>query len=420
MQTDLQSIAVEDLRLGMYVHLDMHWLRHPFARSHFLIQSQQQIETIQGLGLKTVRVRPSLCVEDEAVFVEPSTVQELPHPSAEVAPEQAGAFDIPFGAPDAADRQFNEAARQFKHAMTLVRTQPSQAMEAFHQLKDAILAVADTEDQTYLRLMQDVANDKAAGHALNVTVLAVMLAKFAQLDEAVVQAVCLGGLMHDIGKLDIPEKVRYLTPQLSLVEVKYYQEHVPRGLLLVKKMQLHADVQSILAQHHEHFDGTGFPHKLVAEQIGLGARVVAIANRYDNLCNPAQRALAMTPHETLRTMYSQEGAWFDPKLMACFVKMLGIYPPGTYVQLTDDRYALVVSVRSSQVLKPNVLIYEPRGTKADAVVTILEDMAHLSVRRSLRPEQLPAQVGHYFSRQHRLSYFFERRSDGIGSQEGAP
>ena len=69
MQTELQSIAVEDLRLGMYVHLDMHWLRHPFARSHFLIQSQQQIQTIQALGLKTIRVRPSLCVDDEAVFV---------------------------------------------------------------------------------------------------------------------------------------------------------------------------------------------------------------------------------------------------------------------------------------------------------------------------------------------------------------
>lgn len=419
MQTDLQSIAVEDLRLGMYVHLDMHWLRHPFARSHFLIQSQQQIDTIQSLGLKTVRVRPSACADDEAVFVEASTVQELPTLPAEVVSE-AGAFDIPFGAPDAADRQFNEAARQFKHAMTMVRTQPGQAMEAFNELKASILAVADTQDQTYLRLMQDVANDKAAGHALNVTVLAVMLAKFAQLDDAVVEAVCLGGLMHDIGKLDIPEKVRYLTPQLSLVEVKYYQEHVPRGLLLVKKMQLDSHVQCILAQHHEHFDGTGFPHKLAAEQICLGARVVAIANRYDNLCNPAQRALAMTPHETLRTMYSQEGAWFDPKLMAFFVKMLGIYPPGTYVQLTDDRYALVVSVRSSQVLKPNVLIYEPRGTKTDAAITILEDVAHLSVRRSLRPEQLPAAVGHYFSRQHRLSYFFERRADGVGSQEGTP
>lgn len=419
MQTDLQSIAVEDLRLGMYVHLDMHWLRHPFARSHFLIQSQQQIETIQSLGVKTVRVRPSVCADDEAVFVEPSTVRELPTPPVEAVAE-AGVFDIPFGAPDAADRQFNEAARQFKRAMTMVRTQPVQAMAAFNDLKTSILAVADTQDQTYLRLMQDVASDKAAGHALNVTVLSVMLAKFAQLDDAVVEAVCLGGLMHDIGKLDIPEKVRYLTPQLSLVEVKYYQEHVPRGLALVKKMQLDSHVQCILAQHHEHFDGTGFPHKLAAEQICLGARVVAIANRYDNLCNPAQRVLAMTPHETLRTMYSQEGAWFDPKLMAFFVKMLGIYPPGTYVQLTDDRYALVVSVRSSQVLKPNVLIYEPRGTKAEAAITILEDIAHLSVRRSLRPEQLPAVVGHYFSRQHRLSYFFERRADGVGWQEGTP
>ena len=417
MQTELQSIAVEDLRLGMYVHLDMHWLRHPFARSHFLIQSQQQIQTIQALGLKTIRVRPSLCVDDEAVFVEASTVQEQQGKVVQVAAsEQSDAFD-PFDATDAADRQFNEAARQFKQAMGLVRTQPGQAMEAFNNLKASILAVADTQDQTYLRLMQDVANDKSAGHGLNVTVLAVMLAKFAGLDETMVEAVCLGSLMHDIGKLDIPEKVRYLTTQLTLVEVKYYQEHIARGLLLVKKMQLNSDVQSIIAQHHENFDGSGFPHKLSAEQIFLGARVVAIANRYDNLCNPAQRALAMTPHETLRTMYSLEGSRFDPRLMAFFVKMLGIYPPGTYVQLTDDRYALVVSARSSQVLKPNVLIYDPRGTKADMGITILENIANLSVRRSLRPEQLPAAVGHYFSRQHRLSYFFERWPDAIAPQE---
>lgn len=412
MHPDLQSIAVEDLRLGMYVHLDMHWIRHPFARNHFLIQSLQQITTIRGLGVQTVRIRPSLCVnEPNDVFADSGAQGYLPEsdgPVGQVAPAPSATFKTPSGGVGAADKQFNEAAVQLRNVMALVISHPDKAMESLSQLSQAMLAVADTTDPTYLRLMQDESRDKYTGHALNVTVLAVMLGKFIGLDSAALRTLCLGALMHDLGKMEIPEKVRHSVPFLNLVEILHYQEHVGRGLFLSKNLHIPSDIEAIIGEHHEHFDGSGFPSKLMGDRISYGARIVGLANRYDNLCNPPQRALALTPHEALRTMYSQEKTKFDPEIMALFIKMMGIYPPGTYVQLTDERYALVMSVRATQILKPNVLIYTPGVELNEVAITVLENMQALGVRRSLRPEQLPVAVSRYFSRQHRLSYFFER------------
>lgn len=415
----MQSIAVEDLRLGMYVHLDMHWIRHPFARNHFLIQSVQQIETIRTLGVQTVRIRPSLSVnEPNDVFADAGAEGPLVDsdaPAGPVAPTQLATFATPFGTPDAADKQFNEAAAQLRNVMALVGGHSDKAVQALTRLSQSMLAVADTTDPTYLRLMQDELRDKHTGHALNVTVLSLMLGKFLGMETPALTALCVGALMHDLGKMDVPEKVRHSVASLNLVEVRHYQEHVARGIFLVSKLNLTSDIGAIVAEHHEHFDGTGFPEKLVGHTISYGARVVAVANRYDNLCNPAQRALALTPHEALRTMYSQEKLRFDPKVMDMFVKMMGIYPPGTYVQLTDERYALVISVRATQILKPNVLIYDPEVSLSNTSVTVLEHSPSLGVRRSLRPEQLPSVVSRYFSRRHQLSYFFERAESNMSA-----
>ena len=103
------------------------------------------------------------------------------------------------------------------------------------------------------------------------------------------------------------------------------------------------------------------------------ARIVALVNRYDNLCNPSRAAAAMTPHESLSLIFAQLKTRFDSVALSAFLRMMGVYPPGSVVQLMDERYGMVVSVNSARPLKPRVIVHEPGISKHDALILDLED-----------------------------------------------
>ena len=86
--------------------------------------------------------------------------------------------------------------------------------------------------------------------------------------------------------------------------------------------------------------------------MSAAARIVALVNRYDNLCNPPVLAQALTPHEALSLLFAQARSKFDASMLNSFIRMMGVYPAGSVVQLTDERYALVMSVNSTRPLKP--------------------------------------------------------------------
>ena len=166
-------------------------------------------------------------------------------------------------------------------------------------------------------------------------------------------------------------------------------------------------------------DGSGFPKRLTGERLSMAARIVALVNRYDNLCNPAHPAQALTPHEALALMYGQMRSRFDAAVFAAFVRMMGVYPPGSVVQLSDERYAMVVSVNAARPLKPRVLVHDLRGKREDALPLDLETCPELGIRRSLKPQQLPRATLEFLSPRPRVCYFFERaREPFIATSSG--
>jgi len=214
-------------------------------------------------------------------------------------------------------------------------------------------------------------------------------------------------LLHDIGKLDLPQRLRHREDNFSPSEVRVYQEHVELGLVQARRMGLSVGATAVIAQHHEHADGTGFPAQVNSDRMTMGARIVALVNRYDNLCNPRLPARALTPHESLSLLFAQGRSKYDTSILGAFIKMMGVYPPGSTVQLTDDRYATVVTVNSSRPLKPSVLVHDPCVPREEALVLDLEMAAGLGIRRSIKPQQLPPTALEYLAPSPRVAYFFE-------------
>jgi hypothetical protein len=182
---------------------------------------------------------------------------------------------------------------------------------------------------------------------------------------------------------------------------------VDLGVATGRRMGLNEAALSVIAQHHEMADGSGFPARLNVDRMAIGARIVALVNRYDKLCNPAQIASAMTPHEALSLLFAQCRTKFDATMLNAFIRMMGVYPPGSLVQLTDDRFATVVSCNSSRPLKPRVLVCDTKVPVDEALLLNLDGQVDLGIRRSLKATQLPAAARDYLSPRQRRVYFFE-------------
>lgn len=432
----LQMIDVERLRIGMFVHLDVGWMDHPFPFGSFKIKSQDQIETIRSLGMRQVRVSARMSdaqpadaesatrvnavvtSADEATEVE-LIPEESPEQSAKR--EHQALLSEQQASLDRCERNFRDASRNYRQVLQNAYAQPAKAAEDASRVIDSMFAEMAHSNETAIRLLSEKAGEESALHALNVTVLSLLLARSCGLDEAALRAVGTGALLHDIGKLELPDRLRWHDPKFSAVERRLFEDHAIKGVALAERMSLGPDVCAIIAQHHERDDGTGYPAALAGTAICAGARIVALVNQYDNYCNPGNPAQALTPHDALAVMFAKMRTRFDAATMSTFIRMMGVYPPGSVVQLTDSRYAISVSVNASRPLKPRVIVYDDSTTPEDALVIDLEATPDLGVRRSLKPVQLPRAVFDYLSPRKRMCYFFERSRDGHedGHEDGA-
>ena len=106
-------------------------------------------------------------------------------------------------------------------------------------------------------------------------------------------------------------------------------------------------------------------------------------------------------------MFKQQRERFDEVALKAFIRTMGVYPPGSLVQLEDERYALVLGMNPSQALKPTLILYDAEVAKEEALILDLAQEPTLAIARSLRPAQLPLEVLEYLSPRHQLSYHIE-------------
>ncbi|MFO1194009.1 MAG: DUF3391 domain-containing protein [Rhodoferax sp.] len=410
-------VLPEQLRVGLFVELELGWMAHPFPKGSFKISSERQIETLRGLGLPRIRVVPARSDPPPAAA---SALEPLPAPSpADAAPEEAtpeqdrrahrrALLEAQRQSLAQCDAQFGAALRGYTTVLETLRSDPAQAAGACRALVEGIVADVLQQGESSIRLLSETQGDRACMHPVNVTVLSLLLGKALGLDTQALQDLGTAAFLHDIGKIELPERVRWMDSQLSAADYRVYQDHVAHGLLLGRSLALSDGALAALAEHHEAMDASGFPRQLAGAAISLPGKILALVNRYDNMCNPARPATAVTPHEALSLIFSQMKQRYDGVVLAAFIRMMGVYPPGSVVQLSDAHYALVVSVNSARPLKPRVLVHDPAVPSTEALILDLERADAPGIRRSLKPASLPRAVFDYLSPRARICYFFER------------
>ena len=420
--SDTSWIDIQHLRLGLYVYLDLGWMDHPFAFSHFKITTEEQMGLLRGLGLARVRYSPERSDEAVALGSEPvklatyspasaTTAAATPSaPSAAMLAKRAlmDAMRQRRESADRIERAFVATAHSIRETERIIYSQPELALANTTQLvgriADSILTAPD--------MVIQVMGEKPGGeeiflHSLNVATLAMMLAREMQLPKELVCALGVGALLHDIGKHEVPDRILNKKTPLTPAEQHFLAQHPTYGAAMAERMHLPKAGLAIIAQHHEYHDGSGYPAGLKGDAVGLLSRIVVIVNYFDDLCNPPALDDALTPHEALSVMFARLQSKFDPALLKVFIHCMGVFPPGTIVQLSNGAVGMVLSVNTQRPLKPLVTVYDANVPRDEALVLDMGTEDSLHIGKALRPSQVPREVLNYLSPRMHVSYFFD-------------
>ena len=416
-------IDVDQLRIGLYIHLDLKWFEHPFAFNNFRIKDDEQIEIIRSLGLARVRFDPARSdsrplPSDQQPAVPRVAAPPLAHEHPALAAKRALIEKIKQQREASAriEHAFVDTARTIHNVEKNLLTHPEetlvQAQQLVGQITDSILSAPE--------LAIHVMNDTLGGeelyfHSLNVTMLALMMARDIDLPTEALRPLGMGALFHDIGRREIPSKILTKMDPLTRAERNYYELHCQFGVDIAQQLKLPSLTQLIIGEHHEMFDGSGYPKQLAGEAISLLARIVAIANYYDELCNPPNVLQALTPHEALATMFARLKSKFDPRLLQIFVRCLGVYPPGTIVQLSNGLIGMVATINTAKPMRPMVVVYDGDVPKEEAILVDMDAEADVNIAKAIRPAQLPRDIFNYLSPRQQVSYYFDA---GVSHKDG--
>jgi HD-GYP domain-containing protein (c-di-GMP phosphodiesterase class II) len=211
-------------------------------------------------------------------------------------------------------------------------------------------------------------------HSVNVSVLGIALGRHIGLTRQQVYLIGQAGMLHDLGKLSVPKQILNKAGRLTPEERKAIKLHSIDGFLTAATQLGVSDVSIDIAlasyEHHMNIDGTGYPTVPAAGAMGLFSRIVSIVDRYDAMTSSrVYRKQPIPPHKALAIMFHSQQSQHDKGILRYFMNMMGIFPLGTVVRLSDDSLGVVVGCPREPKLRhfPIVkLILEADGGTASA------------------------------------------------------
>jgi len=406
-----------ELKLGYAVKLPGAWLKHPFLSGNMIIENMQQLQIIKSLDLeyvlmfpdksKKIDMPPELDDEDSASFnmaVSEAQLKMQHEKMQRIEQAKAHRRDL-----QKTEKAFAQSLLQIKSVMSKIQGRPLNAIEDATGLISAMVDILLGADSLVLHLISS-ANKEQEGlyyHSLNVSTLSMMLAKNLNLSADKIKLVGMGALFHDIGKIKIPSQILRKATPLTTPEQNLLKLHTKYGVDLVGLTDTFPlEAWPIIEQHHEYIDGSGYPKGLKESEINELAKIVAVVNEFDNLCHPADMSKARSPHHALSFMYRSMKGKLPEREMKVMIKMMGVYPPGTIVILSDQRVGIVMSVNSENLLCPNVLVYDGDVPRLEAPIITLEP-DKVSIAKVIKIQALPPQVAEYLNPRAQVSYHIQ-------------
>ncbi len=400
-ETELTYVRSEHLSLGMYIaKLDCPWLDSPFKLQGFNITTERELQVVRSRchHVYVDRTRQSkLSLDAKTTAVGKAVVIGT-------ARKKKGSFETEIAR---ATTTYLDTGRLVADFMQTVKDGGSidskQAKEAVASSVNSILHSPDA----HLWLTQLKKKDEyTAQHSLNVCMLSIVLGRHIGLPEGELRNLGICGMMHDMGIMLIPSAIVNKTSELTEEESVIMKTHTTLGAELLKssKDMFHGAIETALT-HHERIRGQGYPRGLTDAKVSYYSNIIAIVDTYDALTSDRSYRKGMTHLEATQVLYQQAGEYFDHVLVSKFIESLGVFPPGCYVQLSDDRVALVLEANDESKLRPRVLTVVDKQMNSIEEVSVDLDTVLLDARG--QPLQIQSIVNPDMFNIDRLKHFNE-------------
>lgn len=425
----IEKISLEELRVGMYVcGMEKEAGKPVFFMNNILLKTQADVERMlwngyaclyinvdepadprQGgerapeAGFASLRPGNSESVtpaEEEAARI--AEAEPLPEESLLAAIEECEELQ-PEDEQGQGERGFDEELKEAKK----VRNEAELLVREF--LRDARLGKgidAEKVTGTVGRMVDSVFRNQDAltslarlksfddytfAHCVNVCILSLALGRQMELERAELEDLGTGALLHDIGKMLVPDKILNKPGKLTDEEFAIMKSHAELGGEMLSSAKINSTAMLVASQHHERYDGSGYHKGLAKGKIHIFARIAAVADVYDAMTSKRVYQSGMVPEEALKKLYLMRGTHFQPEIVERFIKCLGIYPIGTFVELNTGELAVVKMVNRSHPMQPRIQLLSDRDKRPckTAQEVDLKDEIGRWITATRKPEEFP-------------------------------
>ncbi|TOE76234.1 HD family phosphohydrolase, partial [Vibrio parahaemolyticus] len=400
------KLTVDRLQPGLHIRLPLKWNDHPFLLNSFKIKDQEQIEMIRHLGVKFVYFNPEqsdaeplpvnqiqtdCTTSNESLDLETQKLwQEKQKRIEKLSAYRRRVIQC--------EKEFERSLARMRSVMTKIRNRPTAAVDEAQLLIEDIVEKLMCDDNVTLHLMNGKNEfEDIYFHSLNVAVIAMMIGRAKGYSAKQLKELSFAALFHDMGKIKIPTAILRKQVPLTEPETNYLKLHTKYGLDLANQIEGFPEpAKTVIAQHHELRDGSGYPEGLKGDEIDELAQIVIVANAFDNLCHTPIASEQKIPYTALSHLYKNCKHLYKEENLNILIKFMGVFPPGTVVQLSNNMVGLVISVNASNLLFPNVLVYDPSVPRTQAPIIELASK-DLRIVNAIHPSKLPDKIKEYLN-----------------------